>query len=318
MKLPFFNQLEHSRSVLIAGAGGGFDVFAGLPLCLWLQGQGKKVHLANLSFSDLSYAQGKSPLPQLVEVGPDTEGSADYFPERYLSQWFESRNSPRPIYAIQPGGVQSILQAYQWLYDQLGFDTIILLDGGTDILMRGDEFGLGTPEEDISSLAAAERLSGPLQKFVVCLGFGIDAYHGVCHAQFLENVAAVSAMADAYLGSWSLLWEMPEMQLFADAVDFVHHRMPHRHSIVNSSIISAAKGHFGDIHSMERTRGSQLFINPLMTQYWSFALKSVAARNLYMQLDSIQSSQTYHELRLAIHTWRSSLKSVRPWADIPF
>ena len=42
--LPFFQKLSDSRRVLIAGAGGGFDVFSGLPLyflsriwtgCLW-------------------------------------------------------------------------------------------------------------------------------------------------------------------------------------------------------------------------------------------------------------------------------------------
>ena len=31
-ELPFFQKLSDSRRVLIAGAGGGFDVFSGLPL----------------------------------------------------------------------------------------------------------------------------------------------------------------------------------------------------------------------------------------------------------------------------------------------
>lgn len=34
----------------------------------------------------------------------------------------------------------------------------MLVDGGTDILMRGDETGLGTPEEDMLSLAAVAGL----------------------------------------------------------------------------------------------------------------------------------------------------------------
>ena len=42
----------------------------------------------------------------------------------------------------------------QILIEQLQLDTIILVDGGTDSLMRGDEAKLGTPEEDMASIAA--------------------------------------------------------------------------------------------------------------------------------------------------------------------
>ncbi|MEH1015905.1 hypothetical protein V6U90_22685 [Micromonospora sp. CPCC 206060] len=34
---PLFAALRDARTVLIAGAGGGFDVYAGLPLALALQ-----------------------------------------------------------------------------------------------------------------------------------------------------------------------------------------------------------------------------------------------------------------------------------------
>jgi hypothetical protein len=44
-----FAALDRAESVLIAGAGGGFDVFAGLPLALALLLDQKRVHLANLS-----------------------------------------------------------------------------------------------------------------------------------------------------------------------------------------------------------------------------------------------------------------------------
>lgn len=48
-KLPVFERLASAKSVLIAGAGGGFDVFAGLPLYAALRKRGTAVHLANLS-----------------------------------------------------------------------------------------------------------------------------------------------------------------------------------------------------------------------------------------------------------------------------
>ena len=52
LNLPILHLLEKSQSILIAGAGGGFDVFAGLPLYFALRDLGKNVHLANYSFTD--------------------------------------------------------------------------------------------------------------------------------------------------------------------------------------------------------------------------------------------------------------------------
>ncbi len=37
-------------------------------------------------------------------------------------------------------------------------DCVILVDGGTDSLMRGDEKQLGTPTEDMTSIAAVSML----------------------------------------------------------------------------------------------------------------------------------------------------------------
>jgi hypothetical protein len=76
------------------------------------------------------------------------------------------------------------------LFTRLRPASRVLVDGGTDILMRGDEAGLGTPE-DMSSLAAVAALPDSLVRLVACLGFGIDSYHGVCHAHVLENLAAL-------------------------------------------------------------------------------------------------------------------------------
>lgn len=312
MNLPFFQKLADSRSVLIAGAGGGFDVFAGLPLYFWLKQQGKAVHLANWSFADLSYCEDR-PMPEIARVSPNTSGSTSYFPELYLAQWLDSQGYDSSVHAIQPGGVRPVKSAYAWLAKSLAFDTIILVDGGTDILMRGDESGLGTPQEDIASLAAAHSLPAEIRKIVVCLGLGVDTYHGVCHAHFLENAAALSAKG-AHFGTWSLLWEMEEARKYAAAVEYAHERMPRRSSIVNSSIVNAVKGLFGDVHASDRTRGSRLFINPLMSQYWAFDLDAVAKNNRY--LDRIQTTDTYAELTHRIANYHNQQK-LRPWTDIP-
>ncbi|ARX89409.1 hypothetical protein SMD44_08896 [Streptomyces alboflavus] len=82
----FFTRLREARRVLIAGAGGGFDVYAGLPLAFALRAAGKEVHLANLSFADL-YGLGPDVWvgEDVAAVGPDTSQRGDYFPERTLA-----------------------------------------------------------------------------------------------------------------------------------------------------------------------------------------------------------------------------------------
>jgi hypothetical protein len=53
LNLPILDKLDACQHILVAGMGGGFDVFCGLPIYFELQGLGKQVHLANFSFSFL-------------------------------------------------------------------------------------------------------------------------------------------------------------------------------------------------------------------------------------------------------------------------
>jgi hypothetical protein len=314
MNLPFFDELRSAQRILIAGAGGGFDVFCGLPLYFSLTNAGKTVHLANLSFTDLGSCDGGRPVPSLVRVLPDTRGSRVYFPEVHLAAWLSKRFGETPVYAIEHSGARPVRAAYQWLVEALAIDALVLVDGGTDSLMRGDEAGLGTPQEDMASLSAGYAVGGVERKFLVCLGFGIDTFHGICHAHFLENVAAL-IQEGGYLGTWSLLRDREEFQLYQEAIQFVSARMPWHESIVNTSILSAVNGRFGNAHTTRRTEGSELFINPLMALHWAFRLDAVVHRNLY--LASIGETTSFQELTLAIAAFRAALPGARAHRSIP-
>ena len=109
--------------------------------------------------------------------------------------------------------------------------------------MRGDEDGLGTPEEDMTSLAAVSRLDA-VESFVVSIGFGVDAFHGVCHAHVLENIAAIERDG-GYLGAFAVTAAMPEGRAYLSAVSHAHGHTPRRTSIVNGSIAAAIEGRFG-------------------------------------------------------------------------
>lgn len=194
LQLSFFQEIEKAQNILLAGAGGGFDIFSGLPLYFGLEAAGKQVHLANLSFSFLPPQQvTREPRlsPSVIRVTADTPVLTDYFPERFLAEWFRQQGQEVSIYCFERTGVKPLLASYQALVKHLGVDTVILVDGGTDSLMRGDEAGLGTPQEDISSILSVNELEVE-RKMLACLGFGVDYFHGVCHAHFLEAVAELT------------------------------------------------------------------------------------------------------------------------------
>jgi len=79
----------------------------------------------------------------------------------------------------------------------------VLIDGGTDSIMFGDEEGLGTPIEDVISMSAVHQ-TGIKKQYLLNLGFGVDHYHGVSHFRYLENVATLSREG-AYLGAFHLI-----------------------------------------------------------------------------------------------------------------
>lgn len=309
---PFLSAVEKARHVLIAGAGGGFDIFCGLPLYFALREQGKQVTLANLSFSKLHLIEERV-TDQLVRVTAASSGSKRYFPEQYLCEWFKNEGEEASIYAIERAGVIPLREGYQKLIDDLQIDALVLVDGGTDSLMRGDEAGLGTPHEDVASLVAGSELRVD-QSFLLCLGFGIDAFHGVCHAHFLEAVAELTK-ANAFLGTFSLLPAMRASQRFRAASEYVFSKMPEFVSIVTSSVLSAIEGQYGDHHMTSRTHGSTLWINPLMSIYWCFELKAVAERLLYDP--AIRQTQTFDDVVQIIDRHTLTRESVREYFEFP-
>ena len=310
LRLPSI--IENSQRILVAGAGGGFDVYAGLPVYERLRLLGKNVFLANLSFVSLGNTNAKALTRALYAVEPDTTGHDVYFPERGLGQFLSRRGENVTVYALEKLGVAPVREGYAHLVELLDLDAIVLVDGGTDILLRGDEAGLGTPAEDMASLAAVAAMEVPV-RVVMCVGFGVDTYHGVCHANWLENVAALTAEG-AFLGATALLANMPEVRLYLDAVLAADMNNLQQPSIVNGSIFSAIEGRFGDYHRNPRTQNSKLFINPLMGLLWAFDLAAVAKRNLY--LDRLAHTNTSWDIHLAIEAFRETVRR-RAWETIP-
>ncbi|GAA2657751.1 DUF1152 domain-containing protein [Paractinoplanes durhamensis] len=308
---PLFAALAPARRVLIAGAGGGFDVYAGLPLALALWELGVEVHLANTSFSELELVGRESWLTEhVVAVTPESSNPDWYFPEGTLARWLAEKDLPSRVYAFPPLGVQTLRAAYRFLIERHDLDAIVLVDGGTDILLRGDENGIGTPVEDLTSVGAVTALDVPI-KLVTSLGFGIDAADGVNHVQVLENLAALDREG-GYLGALSIPGDSREAVLYRDAVAHAQAATPDRPSIVNGQIAAAISGAFGNVQFTRRTSGSTLFVNPLMAIYFTVDLDKLAARCLY--LDRIENTVGRRQVISRIEAFRNEITTRIPRA----
>lgn len=312
MHSPFLKELDQFDRILLVGAGGGFDIYSGIPLFEHLRGQGKDVWLASLSFSELQNDDGQKLRDDYVSVTADTPGQEEYFPERYLSQWYRERGIEVPVYSFYGSGARTVLGIYEKLKKHLDYQALVLTDGGTDSLMRGDEPSLGSPAEDMASIAAASLLKG-VETYLVNLGFGVDYHHGVCHSYVLEAIADLTKTGD-FLGAFSVLPDMPEFDAFVQAVLYSNQKMPEKASIVANSILAAGQGEFGAYSGVPRTENKDIFINPLMNLYWCFRLQGVAQRCLY--LDYIVDTHSRMDVHRALSNYLYTV-TPREWLPYP-
>jgi hypothetical protein len=283
LNLPIFDNLKDSENILIAGAGGGFDIFAGLPIYFTLKEMGKNVHLANLSFTDFTFTKLFSETAILIDdmlMGTSGKVKRDlpYFPEPYLAQWFkEERDEDVTVWMFGRSGGVPLVEAYHKLAEHLEIDAVVLVDGGVDSLSRGDEEGPGTLLEDTLSLVAADSLDIPV-KIISCIGFGTEQEEKVCHYNALENMAAL-AKAGAFYGSCALVPDMDVFQLFESACRYVWEKPDHHKSHISTRVIPSVHGEFGNYHMYSSDQYTHVFISPLMSLYWFYDLSTVVKHN---------------------------------------
>ncbi|MDR1349399.1 MAG: DUF1152 domain-containing protein [Zoogloeaceae bacterium] len=274
MKIPFTKTIASAKNVLIAGAGGGFDIASGIPLYVWLRGLRKQVTLANLSFTALDITDSEEICRGAYRV-TDSPCEVDYFPEKRVLEWLRLRWETPAMYAFSNGmGVIPLRQAYAEIIKRHTIDTLILVDGGTDSLMFGDEVAVGSIVEDACSIVAA---SGLLVKNSVLAAIGFGVEHNLNHHACLENMATLIRKG-YYLGAFSLTDDMPEGEAYLELADYLNETISFHPSIVINAIVSAMQGKFGDYHATQRTRNSDQFVNPFMSLYWFFKLNGVAAQ----------------------------------------
>ncbi len=288
-----------SQRVLIAGMGGGYDVVCGLPLFFALESLGCQGHLANFSSTPLNDIENAAHLTEtLVQVTASSDRPG-YFPEGWLSRWFQVRyERDVPVWCFGATGVGPYYENYRTLVQTLGLDAIILIDGGVDSLLRGDEYSLASPLEDALSLAAVSLLDGP-KTYLATTAFGAERLDEISHAQVLARIADLTR-AQALLGVTTLLSFTPEGSAFLDASQYIlEHQQGMKQSIVLHSMLAALRGDFGECAVHPTAEATRVWVSPLMTLYWFFDLPEVARQNLY--LPRLINTSTFSEAADQLH-----------------
>jgi hypothetical protein len=320
LNLPILHLLENVDRILVAGAGGGFDVFCGLPIYFTLRDQGKDVYLANLTFSiyDLvpHWVETLQTFPEsenVVGVSGTVQHITPYFPEGYLAQWLQEHyDEPVTVYMFNKLGGIPLRVAYKALTETLGIEAIVLVDGGIDSLMRGDEYRTGTIVEDSLSILSACQTEVPI-KILSTIGFGTEVEEDIAHHQALENMAAL-IKADGFLGSCSLIKQMSAFQRYEEAARYVFEQPSHVKSRINTRIIPAVHGEFGDVRMYDEGNPDVL-LSPMMAIYWFWDANVVYDHSLI--IEDLAATWTFQHAVHATMTVRRQ-HSPRPHKFLPY
>lgn len=302
-------RLPTAKRVLLAGCGGGYDILGAVPLLHELTARGLHVELASLSFCYLNGLDGavQDPaIPNLYGVPGSAASERAYCPEAWLARYLDAdRGGTHTVWSFDKTGVRPLARAYRALIDRLELDAIVLIDGGIDAVLRGDETSLGTPSEDLASLAAATHLGVPV--LLACVGLSAELRDGIAHAQVFERFAELTR-AGAYLGASALVPGLAATDSYLRAVASVFAgQQQQKRSHVHDVITRAVRGEFG-------ATAPHVWLSPLASMYWLFDAAEVARGHLF--LDGLRATDTIWEVAARVEAARKDL-TIRPHGAIP-
>ena len=199
-----------------------------------------------------------------------------YCPEPWLARWLETTQaSEDPVWALTKVGVRPLRAALVHLCATLGTDLIVLVDGGIDLILRGDETSIGTPAEDLATLAAVSGM--PVPSLAMCIGFGTELREGIRHAQVLERVSELRRLG-SYLGAVDLEGTSPARAAYLAALDLVAAgQATQRGSHVHRTVTAAMRGEFGG--------EGDVWVSPLASLRWFFDTRGLAGSHLFLRHD---------------------------------
>jgi len=330
---PFLARLARPevRTVLLAGCGGGFDFVHAMLLVPDLVALGKRIVIGSYSFGEPRRLGGAAPIVFddngviARRVSARSTGDGYYAPEIHVASFLDERfpqRAPHEVYAYYARDftVPLLTRWYRQLIDEHTIDAVVIVDGGSDSLMRGDEEGLGDPIEDCVSVTTVAALTEPtgVDTLLLTIGLGADRFNQVSDAASLRAIAELTA-AGGFLGALALPPESGAFRFYRDCLDHLDARQEFR-SVMAGAVVSSGEGHFGRDgvpHRLAgRVRPGQIYLWPLMPMLWGFEPAHVARRSL--MAGWIRDCETVEACHAAVTAGRAQLAAqVRTVEDLP-
>lgn len=317
--IELLDTIRTKNNILIAGVGGGFDVYGGIPLYYTLQKLGKNIVFANYSFTDVNEAVGSCGAEVIANnlfiAKPDFNNNISYYPEGYLAKFLKTGlQEDVPVYMFAKTGTNPLTNAYKYIIEEHQIDLIILIDGGVDSLNTGAETGHGTIIEDSISLAALAQID--VKKIVMCVGFGTEVEEKVCGHNVLMNMANI-IKNNGFIGSCSLTKNSNSFKLYRNACLFAFSEQElNRTSHIHRRILPAVEGEFGDFHMTDEDLDKEIFISPFMSICWFFHYECVFMYNKI--IPHVSDSENFFDVVQRVMPYIESEKSKIPYNSIPY
>lgn len=307
------------KTVLLCGCGGGFDFVHSLTLYPELLRLGKTVVIGSYSFGDPNkiagavdvFNEGGAIVKRVTAMSTPPQY---YGPEVHVCSFLDLRfpsSAPHFIYAYYARSftVPLLTRLYQQFIAHHSIDAIVLVDGGSDSIMAGDEEGLGDPIEDCVSVTAVAALPGLKARVLISIGLGTDRFNHVSDAASLRAIAELTRMG-GFLGAVSLEPEAWGSRFYRECLEHIYHRQGFR-SVLAGTIASAIEGWFGREEVppvlQQRVEPGQLFLWPLMAVLWGFDVETVARRSRIAKW--IRECQTVGDCYTALQAGRHDLSA---------
>lgn len=228
-------------SVFVFGIGGSGDIVGSIPTARLLEMHGVDVLLGGVAWEPVPYdtTVGPRSLDEVENVdrigdhvgiatGDTQTKDGVRFKESVVAEYFECETALVDI----TGGVDGMVSSIEQLCDTRGFDAVVGVDVGSDVLANGDEPGLRSPLTDFYGLLTLDELAVD-----TCLGvFGYGSDGELTRAE-LEAGIGRTAREDGLLGAWGLTRRVrDELEGLLEVVETTASRLP----------VQAARGNLGE------------------------------------------------------------------------
>lgn len=309
-----WSKVKQSSGVLLIGCEGGYSIINALPIYFSIKSLSVPVFLCNMSLASLKNSTAEillrdsniSQSPILYRVTSSTDFTSggtkpkEFFPEKYLCEWFTSINQHLSIYCTERTGPKNLSECYKAICESNNLSLIIIVDHGSDSLMSGCEGEIGGYVEDMLTIYGADQIG---IECVLCnVVVGYDRHLGVSDCSTFRAIAEITEQG-GFLGNFALQIEMAEVQLYLQAWEYVQERMP-RLNFPAMFLKNALLGNFGHVEIFPDQK--KTFVNPCMTQVFFFNLKTVVGRILYREY--VEGVKTAAELMNGIEYYRKELE----------